>query len=60
MKSPLPAATLVLLGTLTSCLLLPASLAAAQPPARAAAPWTDTQFPAHIRRLNLFGERPDW
>ncbi len=25
-----------------------------------AADWTDTQFPAYIRRLNFFGERPDW
>ena len=22
--------------------------------------WTDTQFPSYIRRLNFFGERPDW
>ncbi len=24
------------------------------------APWTDNHYPAYIRRLNLFGERPDW
>lgn len=23
-------------------------------------PWTDTQYPSYIRRLNFFGERPDW
>jgi len=23
-------------------------------------PWTDVQFPAYIKRLNQFGERPDW
>ena len=22
--------------------------------------WTDTDFPSYIRRLNYFGERPDW
>lgn len=22
--------------------------------------WTDTQFPAYIKRLNYFGERPEW
>jgi hypothetical protein len=22
--------------------------------------WTDTQFPPYIKRLNYFGERPDW
>lgn len=26
----------------------------------AAADWTNEQFPAYIRRLNYFGERPDW
>src|SRR3954466_9485181 len=23
-------------------------------------PWTDTDFPRHIKRLTHFGERPDW
>jgi hypothetical protein len=23
-------------------------------------PWTDTQFPTYIKRLNHYGERPDW
>lgn len=22
--------------------------------------WTDTQFPSYIKRMNFFGERPDW
>ena len=22
--------------------------------------WTDNQFPPYIRRMNQFGERPDW
>ena len=22
--------------------------------------WTDTQFPSYIKRMNYFGERPDW
>ena len=22
--------------------------------------WTDNQFPSYIRRMNQFGERPDW
>src|SRR5665647_1608724 len=22
--------------------------------------WTDTEFPSYIKRMNYFGERPDW
>jgi hypothetical protein len=41
---------------LAGCFL--AGLVQAQSAARQE--WTDTQFPSYIKRLNYFGERPEW
>lgn len=41
---------------LASCLM--AGLAVAQSEKKQE--WTDTQFPSYIKRLNYFGERPEW
>jgi hypothetical protein len=45
----------IMLG-LTGCLM--AGLAVAQSETRQE--WTDTQFPSYVKRLNYFGERPEW